>query len=66
MANTAIPKDELLKKIISSILLSGDNELRLLEIRETGGNITHIKFDQITHPASLTPEQEADFEHLSP
>jgi hypothetical protein len=60
------PKDELLKKIISSIKLSGDNELRLLEIQETGGNITHINFDQINHPASLTPEQEADFAHLSP
>jgi outer membrane lipoprotein-sorting protein len=60
------PKDELLKKIISSIVLSGDNELRLLEIQETGGNITRIKFAQITHPTQLTSEQEADFEHLSP
>ena len=60
------PKDELLKKIISSIVLSGDNELRLLEIQEAGGNITHIKFDKITHPTQLTSEQEADFEHLSP
>lgn len=60
------PKDELLKKIINSIVLSGDNELRLLEIKEGGGNITRIKFDQITHPTQLTAEQEADFEHLSP
>jgi len=60
------PKDELLKKIISSIMLSGDNELRLLEIQEAGGNISQIKFDKITHPTQLTPEQEADFEHLSP
>jgi outer membrane lipoprotein-sorting protein len=60
------PKDELLKKIISSIALSGDNELRLLEIQEAGGNISKIKFDKITHPTQLTPEQEADFEHLSP
>ncbi|MDD1625915.1 MAG: outer membrane lipoprotein carrier protein LolA [Methylococcaceae bacterium] len=60
------PKDELLKKIISSIMLSGDNELRLLEIQETGGNITRIKFDKITHPAQLTSEQEADFDRLSP
>jgi hypothetical protein len=60
------PKDEQLKKIISSIVLSGDNELRLLEIQETGGNISQIKFDKITHPTQLTPEQEADFEHLSP
>ena len=60
------PKDEQLKKIISSIVLSGDNELRLLEIQEAGGNITRIKFDQITHPTRLTSEQEADFEHLSP
>jgi len=60
------PKDEQLKKIISSIVLSGDNELRLLEIQESGGNISQIKFDKITHPTQLTPEQEADFEHLSP
>jgi outer membrane lipoprotein-sorting protein len=60
------PKDELLKKIISSILLSGDNELRFLEIKEAGGNITLIKFAKITHPRQLTTEQEADFEHLSP
>jgi len=60
------PKDEQLKKIISSIVLSGDNELRLLEIQEAGGNITRITFAQITHPTHTTPEQEADFEHLSP
>jgi outer membrane lipoprotein-sorting protein len=60
------PKDEQLKKIISSIMLSGDNELRLLEIQEAGGNISQIKFDNITHPTKLTPEQEADFERLSP
>lgn len=60
------PKDELLKKIISSIVLSGDNELRFLEIQETGGNLTRIKFDNITHPTQLTPEQEADFDRLSP
>jgi outer membrane lipoprotein-sorting protein len=60
------PKDELLKKIISSIVLSGDNELRLLEIQEAGGNATRIEFDKITHPTQLTSEQEADFEHLSP
>jgi outer membrane lipoprotein-sorting protein len=63
---TLNPKDDLLKKIISSIVLSGDNELRLLEIQEAGGNITRIKFDQITHPAQLTSEQQADFENLSP
>jgi outer membrane lipoprotein-sorting protein len=60
------PKDELLKKIISSMVLSGDNELRLLEILEAGGNITRITFSGITHPTQLTTEQEADFEHLSP
>ena len=60
------PKDELLKKIISSFVLSGDNELRMLEIQEVGGNMTRITFAQITHPTHITPEQEADFEHLSP
>src|SRR5665811_2076955 len=42
------PKDELLKKIISSFVLSGDNELRMLEIQEAGGNMTRITFAQIT------------------
>jgi len=60
------PKDELLKKIISSIILSGDNELRFVEIHETDGNLTRIKFDKITHPTQLTSEQEADFDRLSP
>lgn len=60
------PKDELLKKIINTILLTGDNELRLLEIQEAGGNITRIKFNQLTHPEQLTREQESDFERLSP
>ncbi|MCF7964720.1 MAG: outer membrane lipoprotein carrier protein LolA [Methylobacter tundripaludum] len=60
------PKDEMLKKIISTMLLSGDTELRWLEIREAAGNVTRITFDSITHPAQLTDEQEADFERLSP
>lgn len=60
------PKDDMLKKIISTMLLSGDTELRKLEIREAGGNVTHISFDNITHPAQLTDEQQADFERLSP
>lgn len=60
------PKDEILKKIISTMVLSGDTELRDLEIREAGGNITRISFDHITHPAQLTDEQQADFERLSP
>ncbi|MGR9013388.1 MAG: outer membrane lipoprotein carrier protein LolA [Gammaproteobacteria bacterium] len=60
------PKDELLKKIISTMRLSGDTELRQLEIRETGGNITTISFDNIIHPTQLTADQEADFERLSP
>jgi outer membrane lipoprotein-sorting protein len=61
-----IPKDEMLKKIISAMVLSGDTELRNLEIREAGGNITRITFTNITHPAQLSGEQEADFERLSP
>lgn len=60
------PKDEMLKKIISTMVLSGDTELRGLEIREAGGNITRITFDNITHPEQLTDEQQTDFERLSP
>ncbi len=59
------PKDEMLKKIITGIELTGDNRLRLLEISEANGNFTRIEFDLITHPATLNPEQEAEFERLS-
>jgi Outer membrane lipoprotein carrier protein LolA len=60
------PKDELLKKIISTILVSGDTELRLLQIQEVTGNQTQISFMQINHPDHLSNEQQADFEHISP
>jgi len=60
------PKDDMLKKVISTMVLSGDTELRELEIREAGGNVTLITFNNITHPEQLTGEQEADFERLSP
>lgn len=60
------PKDELLQKIISTIVLTGDTELRGLEIQETGGNLTRISFDKITHPDHLNTDQQTDFEHLSP
>jgi hypothetical protein len=60
------PKDELLKKIISSIVLSGDTELRSLEMQEVNGNSTRISFTKMTHPEQLTSEQQADFERLSP
>lgn len=59
-----IPKDEMLKKIISTIVLSGDTEVRSLEIREAGGNFTQINFEHITHPSDISPEQEADFKRL--
>jgi outer membrane lipoprotein-sorting protein len=60
------PKDELLKKIISSIVLNGDTELRGLDMQEVNGNTTRISFTKITHPEQLTSEQQADFERLSP
>ncbi len=60
------PKDELLKKIISTILLTGDTELRLLELQEVSGNLTRIRFSEITHPDQLSSEQQSEFERLSP
>ncbi len=60
------PKDELLKKVISTILLTGDTELRQLELQEVNGNLTRIGFTQITHPDHLSSEQQSDFERLSP
>lgn len=60
------PKDELLKKIMRSIMLTGDSELRLLELQEANGNLTLIRFSEISHPDRLSNEQQADFERLSP
>ncbi|MEQ1738728.1 MAG: outer membrane lipoprotein carrier protein LolA [Methyloglobulus sp.] len=60
------PKDELLKKAIKTILLSGDSELRLLELQEANSNLTRIKFSEISHPDRLSNEQQAEFERLSP
>lgn len=60
------PRDELLKKIISTIMLIGDTELRLLELQEVNGNLTRIRFSEITHPQRLSSEQQTDFERLSP
>jgi len=60
------PTDEFLQKIINTITLSGDSELRTLELQEVTGNFTRISFTQITHPNQLSTEQEADFERLSP
>lgn len=59
------PKEDLLKKIIAGMKLSGDTELRKLEIIEANGNVSRIEFDRITHPSELTPDQEADFARLS-
>jgi len=59
------PKDELLKKVIDTMRLAGDDELRFVEIRESGGNISRIEFTRINHPAQLSPEQDADFARLS-
>jgi hypothetical protein len=60
------PKDELLRKIISTILISGDTELRLLGIQEVTGNQTQISFTKISHPNHLSDEQQADFERIPP
>jgi len=61
-----VPKDPLVAKAIAEVVLSGDSDLRGLEIRETGGNQSRIVFDNISHPTQLTPEQVAEFERLSP
>jgi len=60
------PKDTLLKKVINTILLTGDTDLRTLEIQEVTGNQTRISFSNITHPDHLSNEQQSDFERLSP
>jgi len=60
------PKDELLKKVISIVVLTGDSDLRRLELYEVNGNLTRIQFSEITHPDRLSNEQQAEFERLSP
>lgn len=60
------PKDPLVGKIIAGLTLSGDSELRSLEIRETSGNLATIRFEHITHPQQLSPEQQAEFARLQP
>jgi outer membrane lipoprotein-sorting protein len=59
------PKDAMLQKIIQSIELSGDNEIRALVIQESNGNRSDIHFSHIEHPQQLNPEQVAHFERLS-
>ncbi|MEC4748663.1 outer membrane lipoprotein carrier protein LolA [Methylomicrobium sp. Wu6] len=59
------PKDPLMQKIITGMQLTGDKELKQLDIREANGNFTRITFEQITHPETLTPAQVVDFERLS-
>ncbi|WP_236994144.1 LolA family protein [Candidatus Methylomicrobium oryzae] len=59
------PKDPVLQKIIAEVQLTGDKELRQIDIKEANGNSTRITFDHIAHPEILTPPQEADFERLS-
>lgn len=60
------PKDELFKKVISTIQLTGDTGLHLLDLQEVNGTLTRIVFTQITHPDHLSSEQQSDFERLSP
>ena len=60
------PKDEMLKKIISTIQMTGDTELQMLELQEVNGNQTLIRFSGIARPGQLSKEDQADFERLSP
>ncbi len=60
------PKEPLLKKLFLHIKLSGDQELRQMELEEFNGNQTQIHFEHITHPSELASEQEVDFARLSP
>lgn len=61
-----LPKAALLAKAISQILLKGSQTLNSLEITETSGNSSLIRFAEISHPAQLSAEQISEFESLSP
>lgn len=59
------PKEALMQKVITGMQLSGDKDLRQIEIKEANGNFSRITFERIRHPETLTPAQESDFERLS-
>lgn len=60
------PKDDMLKKAINTIAITGDSEVRDWELQETSGNRTLIHFSGISHPGRLGSEQQAGFEKISP
>jgi outer membrane lipoprotein-sorting protein len=60
------PKDELLKKVINTINITGDNEIHDWELLEAAGNVTRIHFSDISHPDRLNSRQQTDFESISP
>lgn len=60
------PNNAMLQQAISTISISGDTEVREWELQETSGNLTSIQFSEITHPAQLSDEQQADFARFKP
>jgi outer membrane lipoprotein-sorting protein len=60
------PKDEFFKKVITTINVTGDSEIRNWELHESGGNVTRIHFTDISHPSRLGSEHQSKFEKLSP
>lgn len=61
-----IPVDALVAKVISQIAVQGDTALRVVEISETSGNSSEIRFENISYPKQISPELAAEFEPLSP
>jgi hypothetical protein len=61
-----IPKDDMMKKMIAAVRLEGNQDIKLWELLETGGNLTRISFSKIAHPASLNKEQLVEFDRISP
>ena len=60
------PREETFRKIVRSLTLTGDADIKSLKIEETNGNLTLINFSEISHPGQLNSQQQADFDRLSP
>lgn len=60
------PKDEMMQKIVRAMELSGDTEVRSLDVEEVSGNVTKISFHGIAHSNQLTSGQLAEFARFPP
>ena len=57
------PRDAALKKALSSVVMEGDDHVRVVHLVEAGGDTTDLKFlDLRDAPATLTPAEAKQFD----